>query len=102
MQLGNTWSEAFLHDQQLQEIGAPFTHPFPILGDNSGAITLTMEARFYNSMKCIRLSEHLARILGEQETIMVKYIIMPASAAAPPHERWRSLDVISGKLSGHT
>ena len=42
---------------------------YTIMGDNTGAITLTKEARFHNSMKCIRLSEHLTRELVQQKTI---------------------------------
>ena len=91
MQLGNTLSEAIHLNQRLQEICEPLTHPFPILGDNTGAIALTKEARFHNSTKCIRLREHLARKLVEQKTITVKSDIMTKSLPRPGFEKLREV-----------
>ena len=94
MQLGNT-SEAIHHDEQLKVFGKPLAHPFPIMGNNTTAITLTKEARFHNLMKCFHLSKHLARV--EQKTIPVKYIptqdriayIMTKALPRPGFEKFR-------------
>ncbi|KAL8276538.1 hypothetical protein RQP46_011086 [Phenoliferia psychrophenolica] len=95
--LGNAGSEAVHLGQQLQELGEPLTNPLDLYGDNQGSITLTKEARFHNAMKCVRLSEHLARELVETGIIKVTYIpttdmvadIMTKSLPRPAFEKFR-------------
>ncbi|KAL8278909.1 hypothetical protein RQP46_008578 [Phenoliferia psychrophenolica] len=95
--LGHTSSEAIHIDQQLSELGEGLQHPFPLLGDNTGAIALTKEPRFHNAMKCVRLSEHLARELVQQKVITVTYIptsdmvadVMTKSLPRPMFEKFR-------------
>ena len=96
--LSNTSSEAIHLDQQLAEVREPLGHPFIINGDNQGAIALSKEARFHNSMKCVRLSEHLVRELVEEKTVIVNYIptqdmvadIMTKALPRPAFEEFRA------------
>ncbi|KAK4695438.1 hypothetical protein P7C70_g8550, partial [Phenoliferia sp. Uapishka_3] len=97
--LSNASSEAIHLDQQLSELRHPLSHPFPMCGDNQGAIALTKEARFHNAMKCVRLSEHLVRELVEAKTITVEYIpttdmvadVMTKALPASTFQRFRKM-----------
>ncbi|KAL8291372.1 hypothetical protein RQP46_002350 [Phenoliferia psychrophenolica] len=80
--LGHMSSDAIHINQHLSELSEGLQHPFPLLGDNTGRITLTKEPPFHNSMKCVRSSEHLTRELVQQKVITVTYI--PTSDMARP------------------